>query len=159
MPKLIVVEQLQQYLVEQGVAQLPAADPSTALPSIWLQPRQGAAMPRTSDGEWLETQTVTLNDTNQTGPPSMEAWLEDTFIDITVRSKNAGEGKLLLRTIRALLHPIGVLSGRKGWTMHELPLLYSNIWRQEQPLPPVENGLTYDRVASFRFRCARSIIA
>ena len=41
-------------------------------------------------------------------------------------------------------------------SMGPLRVLYSAIWRQEQPLPPVDEGLTYDRVASFRFTCARS---
>jgi hypothetical protein len=152
----IVVEQLQAFLVAEGVAQLPGAEPSGAKPSVWLQPRQGAAMPRTENGNWLETQTITLNDAQLNGPPGQEAWLEDTFVNVTVRSRNASEGKLLHRAIRGLIHPIGKLAGRKNWTMHELHVLDSSIWRNEQPLPPVQDGLTYDRVASFRFRCARS---
>ena len=152
----IVVEQLQAFLVAQGVGQLPGTTPSTAHPSIWTMPRQGAAMPRTKDGAWLESQTITLNDTQLMGPPGLAAWLEDAFVDVIIRSKNAGEGKLLHRTIRGLLHPIGALAGKRNWTMNELHVLYSNIWRAEQPLPPVEDGLTYDRVASFRFTCARS---
>lgn len=160
MPK-IVVEQLQAYLVAQGVAQLPSADPSVALPSVWTMPRQGAAMPRTNGpATWLEAQTVTLNDAQLTGPPGLETWIEDTFVDVVIRSKNAGEGKLLHRAIRGLLHPAGgALIGKRNWTMSELHVLYSSIWRQEQPLPPVENGLTYDRMASYRFRCARSDLA
>jgi hypothetical protein len=159
-PGLIVVEQLQAYLVTQGIGQLPSVDPSTTLPSVWLMPRQGAAMPRTNGGEWLETQTITLHDPNLTGPPGVEAWLEDTFVDIIVRSRNAGEGKLLHRTIAGLLHPVGVAPvGKRNWTMGGLHLLYSSIWRREQALPTVENGLTYDRVASYRFRCARSDLA
>jgi hypothetical protein len=152
----IVVERLQAFLVTEGVAQLPEAVPATTKPSIWLMPRQGAAMPRTENGAWLETQTVTLNDTQLMGPPGQEAWLEDAFIDVTIRSKNAGEGKLLHRQIRGLLAPVGKLAGRKNWTMSGLHVLSSTVWRQEHPLPPIENGLTYDRVASYRIRCARS---
>lgn len=159
MGDLIVVDELQQFLVAEGIGQLPAADPSTSLPSIWTQPRQGAAMPRTDNGEWLENQTVTLNDPHLSGPPGLEAWLEDAFIDITIRSRNAAEGKLLHRTIRALIHPIGELAGKRNWIMNELRVLYSSIWRNEQPLPPVDGGITYDRVASYRFTCARSDLA
>jgi hypothetical protein len=153
---LIVVEQLHAFLIAEGVGQAPGATPSTSKPSLWLQPRQGAAMPRTQDGEWLETQTITLNDTNLTGPPNLEPWLKDAFIDVTVRAKNAAEAKLTHRVIENLLAPVGKLSGRADWTMGALRVLYSRVWRGEQPLPPVDNGLTYDRVASYRFRCARS---
>lgn len=152
----IVVEQLQAFLVAQGIAQLPGTEPPGAKPSIWTMPRQGAAMPRTQNGEWLELQTITLNDAHLQGPPNQEAWLKDTFIDVIVRAKNAGEGKLTLRGIENLLHPVGKYAGRANWIMGELRVLHSKIWRSEQPLPPVENGLTYDRVASFRIQCARS---
>lgn len=162
MAGLIVIEQLQAYLVAQGVAQLPGSDPSPLLPSIWTMPRQGAAQPRADKdtGELLEEQTITLDDKQLSGPPGVEAWLEDCFVDVIVRSKNAGAGKLLHRAIRGLLQPVGSSpAGRRNWMMNELHVLYSSIWRSEQPLPPVENGLTYDRVASYRFRCARSDLA
>jgi hypothetical protein len=160
MSSLVVVEQLQAYLVAQGVAQLPGAAPSLTKPSVWTMPRQGAPVPRMKDGNWLETQTVTLNDLQLMGPPGLETWLEDAFVDITVRSRNAAEGKLLHRTIRGLLHPVGGnIIGKGNWTMGTLPVLYSSVWRSEQALPPREDGLTYDRLASYRFRCARSVLA
>jgi hypothetical protein len=155
----IVVEQLQSFLVAQGVGQLPGATPSVTLPSIWTMPRENAAMPRMKDGAFLEKQTITLHDTNLSGPPGAEAWIEDTFVDVIVRSKNDGEGKLLHRAIAGLLHPIGKLSGRADWTMNELRVLYSQIWRREQALPSVQGGLTYDRVASYRIGVARSQLA
>lgn len=155
MPDLIVVEQLRDYLITEGVANGDMDTPSLTLPSIWLMPRDGAPLPREG-----ETMTLTLHDTNLNGPPGVEAWLEDTFIDIIIRAKNAGEAKLLHRSIKSLLHPIGVRpSGKQHWTMNELPVLYSATWRGEQPLPRSEDGKTYDRIASFRFRCARSDLA
>lgn len=158
MPNLIVVEQLRAFLIAEGVGQSLTATPSPTVPSVWLMPRQGAAMPRQDkdSGAQVEKQTITLLDTNLMGPPNMEAWLEDAFIDVTVRSLNPPEGKLLHRVIRNLLAPIGKLQGRANWTMNELHILSSHIWRAEQALPPVDNGLTYDRVASYRIRCARS---
>jgi hypothetical protein len=100
--------------------------------------------------------TITLNDAHISGEPGLEAWIEETFIDVTVRSRNAGAGKLMHRVIRQLLQPVGILGGRKDWTMGSLRVLASETWRSEQPLPPVDGGVTYDRVASYRFRCARS---
>jgi hypothetical protein len=152
----VVIEQLQAYLVEQGIGQLPGSAPSASLPSVWTQPRQGAAMPRQGD---LERTTVTLNDPHLAGPPGIAAWLEDAFVDVTIRSLNAGEGKLLHRTIAGLLAPIGKVEGRKHWTMGTLLVQESRIWRREQALPPVDSGVTYDRVASYIFRCARSDLA
>lgn len=148
---LIVVEELHAYLITQGVAQAPDAVPSETVPSVFLQPRQDAPTPREG-----ENQTVTLVDTNLSGPPGVEAWLQDCFIDIIVRSRNDAEGKLLHRAIHGLLAPIGQLGGRKHWRMNELLVQESRMWRQERPMPTVENGLTYDRAASFQFRCARS---
>lgn len=159
MGDLVVVEELQAFLIARGVGGLPSDDPSTAHPSIWTMPRDGAAMPRTTDDEWLETQTVTLNDPNLSGPGLLDAWLEESFVDIIVRSQNPSEGKLLLRSIVGLIHPIGALGGKKQWEMNDLLVQESRIWRREQELPRVENGLTYDRKASFRFICARSVLA
>jgi hypothetical protein len=157
----IVVEQLQAYLVAQGIGQLPSSEPSLTVPSVWTQPRQGAPMPRKpkTGGDWLERATVTLNDPQVTGPPGIAAWLEDTFVDVTVRSVNAGEGKLLHRTIAGILVPIGKVEGRKHWQMGGLLVQESRIWRREQALPSIEGGETYDRVASYIFRCARSDLA
>lgn len=161
MSSLIVVEQLQTYLIEQGIGQHPDTAPSLTVPSIWTMPRKGAKMPRKPDkgGRLLENMTVTLHDQNLAGPPGVAAWLEDTFVDVTTRSINPAEGKLLHRTIAGLLAPIGKVGGRKHWTMHELLVQESRIWRREQALPPVEGGTTYDRVASYQFRCARSTLA
>lgn len=159
MSNLIVVEQLRDFLIAQGAGQSNSDEPSPTVPSLWLMPRSGPAMPRRSEAEWFETQTITLNDMNLVGPPGAEAWIEDTFVDVIVRAKNAGEAKLTHRTIAGLLHPIGKLSGRADWTMGELHVLYSQIWRREKPLPTVEGGLTYDRVASYRIGVARSELA
>lgn len=162
MPGLIVIEELKSYLVAQGVGQpVDGPDPSVNMPSIWTQPRQGAPMPRKpkGGGDWLERATVTLRDQNLTGPPGIAAWIEDAFVDITVRAVNAGECKLLHRTIAGLISPIGQIGGRKHWMMNQLLVQESRIWRREQELPSVEGGETYDRLASYQFRCARSTLA
>lgn len=157
----IVIDELQAYLVAEGIGQDPAADPSLTVPSIWTRPRRGAAMPRTANGVWLETQTVTLDD-KEVGSAAtrLPSYLEDAFVDITVRSKNPDEGKLVMRAIKDLIVPIGSPPvGRRNWTMNTLHVLYSMVFRQDQALPPINNGLTYDRVATYVFACARNDLA
>lgn len=151
MSGLIVVEQLQQYLVGQGVGQLPASAPSLVTPSIWLKPRQGAPRPR--DGEEA---TITISDTLLSPRPNLEPWVEEAYIDIVIRSRKDAASQLLHRTIKGLLSPIGLVGGKQNWMMNNLRVLYSRSWRGEQPLPPVDDGVTYDRVASYQIACARS---
>lgn len=157
---MIVTEELQSYLVNEGVGQLPEADPSPTVPSIWTNPRYGAVMPRISletPAEWLENVTVTVADGQLQGPPGLASYLLDTFVIITTRARKEAEGILLHRQIRSLLHPPGSpIAGRCKWQMNDLAVLYSRIWRTEQPLPPIENGLTYDRTAWYLIECARS---
>ncbi|MGH2878951.1 MAG: hypothetical protein ACRDK4_05005 [Solirubrobacteraceae bacterium] len=159
MSDLIVAEQLQQFLVAEGIGQLPATAPSDTLPSIWLKPREGAPLPRMDGATWLEDTTVTITDTQLSPRPNLEPWIEEAYIDILVRARQDAAAQLLHRAIGGLLAPVGIVGGRKGWTMHELPILYSTAWRGEQPLPPANGGLTYDRVASYRIACRRSDLA
>jgi hypothetical protein len=163
---LHIVEELQTYLVAQGVGPLPNSAPSSAIPSIWIQPRDGARLPGKPRGSYsaeaakVETATITLVDT-QLGSPignGLEAYIDEAFVDVIVRSKTAAPGKLIHRTIRGLLHPAGDLFGRKGWLMNQAHVEYSNIWRAEQPLPMALDAdvQTYDRVASYRFGVRRA---
>lgn len=158
MAELHVIEELQAYLVAQGVAQQPDQTPSLTVPSIWLQPRDGAPAPRRAPkgGDYLEAATITLVDTNTTGPPELEAWLEETFVDITVRSRFAAPGKLIQRQIRGLLTPTGDLFGRKGWQMNNLRVEYSTIWRGDQPVDA--DDVSYRRVQSIRFGVKRTAL-
>jgi hypothetical protein len=158
MPKL-VVEELRAYLIAQGAA-VDMNTPSLTLPSVWLMPRQGTPHPQEKDGAPLEKVTVTLEDTNLQGPPGVEAWLEDCFVAVRTRALNAGEGKLVQRTIKNLLHPIGVRpAGRAHWVMNTLLVQLSATWRGDTSLPASDNGKTYDRIAYYRIQCARSDLA
>jgi hypothetical protein len=164
-----IVEELQTYLIAQGIGQSPSATPSATIPSIWIQPRDGARLPGkpraafTPAQSKVETTTVTLIDT-QTGSPmngALEAYLDESFIDIIVRCKTAAPGKLVHRTIRGLITPIGSLNGKHNWTMGSVTVEYSTAWRAEQPLPadPDSDVQTYDRVASYRFGVRRTALA
>lgn len=164
-----IIEELQSYLIAQGIGQAPSATPSATIPSIWIQPRDGARLPGkpraafTPAQSKVETTTVTLIDT-QTGSPmngALEAYLDESFIDIIVRCKTAAPGKLVHRTIRGLITPIGSLNGKHNWTMSNVLVEYSTAWRAEQPLPADPNAdvQTYDRVASYRFGVRRSALA
>jgi hypothetical protein len=165
MADLYVLEELRDYLVGQGVGQVPAASSSVVLPSIWLDPRDGAPEPR--DGENI---TITLRDTMLAAAGELEAWIEEAFIDVIVRSRTAAPGKLVQRSIRNLIHPITAHGGRFNWTMNNLLVEYSTMWRADQKLSPpndtasasggtVYEHPTFDRVQSFRFGARRKALA
>ena len=159
MADLIVIEELQDYLIAQGIGNDPDTAPSTSVPRVYLKGRDGARLPAIPD----ETTTIVLSDTLLAPAASLEAFLEEAFVDIVVRSTSAATGKLTHRAIRNLLHPNAAHGGRKQWMMGDLLVQYSTIWRGEQELPPPPGSAdsrsdvrTYDRVASYRIGCARS---
>lgn len=154
MPELILVEELQDYLVTQGVGTLPTqkGSESVTVPSVWLMPRDGAPSPRV-DGETI----ITLNDAQLGSSNVLEAWLEEAFVDVIVASKNAGTVKLVHRAIRNLIHPVEAHGGRKQWMMGDLEVEFSTIWRAEQPL--AQSDAAYWRTASYRFCVRRKALA
>jgi hypothetical protein len=151
-PDLHVVEQLQDYLVAQGVGQMPHLGPSITVPSIVAEPPEGAPEPRVG-----ESATITITDTTLAPAASLEAWIEEAFIDVVVRSREASAGKLIHRTIRGLIHPNDAHGGRKMWTMGELLVEYSTIWTGEQPVDSDE--VSYRRKAGYRFGVRRKALA
>ena len=158
MADLSVVDELRDYLIAQNIGQAQDATPSLTVPSVWISPLDGIPLPRTG-----ENQTVTLRDTRLQAAATVEAWLEETFIDVIVRSRSEPEGQFLHRAIRGLLISQSDAAGMKRmWAMGALnPVEYSGEWRGEQPLPaPTDRDVTtYDRVASYRFGVRRKILA
>jgi hypothetical protein len=152
MAELIVGEELQDFLVAQGVGQYPDAAASTTVPSIWLAPRDGAPQPRKG-----ENVTVTLIDTLQAPAATLEAWIEETFVDVIVTARQNSAAKLLHRVIRNLLHPDEAHGGRMQWMMGDLKVEYSTIWRGEQPL--YQDDVAYSRTVSYRFGARRKALA
>jgi hypothetical protein len=160
MPDLDVLRELQVYLIAQGIGQAPSSAPSLTVPSIWLMPRDGSPLPR--DGENI---TITLHDTMMRSPSSMEPWMQEAFVDVIVRSRQPTPGKLLQRTIGALIAPWGLPGGRHQWMMGGLLVETSDQWRGDQPMPQRQDTsqgdphISYDRVASYRFVCRRKVLA
>lgn len=152
MAELFLVEQLQLYLVAQGVGQLPAAPASSTVPSIIRTPREGTPVLR--DGEEAN---IGLVDTNLAAPGALEAWLEEAFVDVIVTARQVATARLIHRGIRNLIHPIGSHGGRTQWMMNLLLVEYSTTWRGEQPLR--QDNIAYARVASYRFCCRRKALA
>lgn len=160
MADLIVIEQLHVYLVAQGIAQAPSVAPSLTVPSVWRKTRDGAPLPRA--GEKI---TIELAKSGERGQLGLEAWLDDTYVDVIVRSVDPAAGELVQRRIKDLIEPLGSLGGRKNWMMGSLRVEYSRTWRGAQPLSQRQSVAerdphrTYDSVASFMFGCRRKILA
>lgn len=159
---MIPLDQLQLYLVAQSIGQMPETAPSESHPVIYTMPRTGGApLPRKNEaGKPLEKITITLQDASVgAGKVQLETFLEETIVDVIVRAEQANDAKLTHRAIRNLLSPIGALRGRSDWMMNELRVLYSEVFTNEQPLPPLNDGITYDRIATFRIVCTRASLA
>jgi hypothetical protein len=168
---LDVLQELQTYLVAQGIGVVPF-NPKPAdgvqVTTIWTYPRDGAALPRNIakvNGVLQGETTVTLVDTNLRSPSSLEPWMQEAFVDVIVRSPQAFTGKLVQRAICALIAPGDLPGGRHQWMMGALLVETSTEWRGDQPLPQrqavgeSDSHATYDRIASYRFQCRRKILA
>lgn len=158
MADLYVVQELRTYLIAQGVAQDAASAPSLTVPSIHVDPFDGAPLPRRSvAGAQIEKGTITILDTMASPAAQLEAWIEETYIDIVVRHRDPAACRSILRAIRELIHPNASNGGRKDWFMNSLRVENSWIWKGEQPLPFAEQGDTdvISRVTSFCFACRR----
>lgn len=156
MPELLLTNELQDYLVTQGIGQLPSAAPSGSVPSIWLDPRDGAPEPR--DGENV---AISIIDTGLAVPGDLDGWMDDSIIDIVVRSRSKPTAVMAHRAIRNLLAPINDYAGRKQWFAGALRVERSTIWRPEQPVRVTEDAdrRCYTRTAAYRFEVRRKSLA
>lgn len=157
---LIVSAELQTFLVDQGIGQLPGAAPSLDLPGIFDNPDDYAPEPRRGpqDGPLLERATITLVDVITMPADGLEAWLEETFVEVVVRSDDDDLAKILHRRIRDLIVPITSHGGHHNWQMAGLWVERSWQSKPEQPLPRLENRFK-DRVATYGFSCRRKVLA
>ncbi len=166
MPDYHVVDELLAYLLAEGVG-VDFNTPSLVLPCLLADPIDGAPAPRAGQ----EVATVTLRDTMLAGPAGgAEAYIEESFVDVIVRALDPATAKLIHRSIRGLLHPIGDNHGRQLWTMGGLLVELSTMWRAEQPLDEASDQLSgsgsarpdpvgWSRIASYRFEVRRKALA
>lgn len=162
MAELHVVSELHAFLIAQGVGVAPTAVDSAyvALPTVWDQPRGGPVQPRWSDAlaGYQEDATISLFDPELASPANeLDAYIEESFIDVTVRSRNRAAGKLIHRQIRGLITPIGSAFGRKLWMMNDLLVELSTPWRGEREAG--ETDIDFTRTASYRFQVRRKALA
>lgn len=144
MADLIVTEELQDFLVAQGVVQRPPGDAS--LPVIWLDKRDGAPEPRpftstgSVDADGVKV-TVTLRRSGTAALPVLTAWLEAPVVDVIVRAWKSPQGELVQRQIRNLLHE------KKMLQIGDLQTEWIAVWRGAQPVAADETS--YTTVQSF----------
>lgn len=115
MPELVLIEELGDYLVAQGVARA-GNGPVGALPPVWLAPIDGVPQP---DGD--DTAAVTLSPNTVIPGEWLEGFLEERAIDVYVRADDSRIGELLQRQVRRLLDErkeifVGAL--RLEWSKH-----------------------------------------
>ena len=155
MAELIVAHELQDFLVAQGIAQLPATAPSPAVPVVYADPRDGAAQPRRTAAEgWAEKAAITLRETLEQPPDPLEEFLERQIVDVIVLAIDGPTAKLTQRAVRR------ALAGRRLWTMGTLLVEQVDIWRGDQALPRDPDRFDgYSRVQSFSFLCRTKALA
>lgn len=164
MPEYDVVEELQTYLVQQGVGVLPAAakvpeNTGNTKPVIVLQPRDGAPQPlKDGSGRFGLVPTITLNTILSSRPNDLDYAIEEVFVDIVVRARTNGVGKMLQRQIYGLLVPGDAVGGRKMWQMAGInPVECCLRWRGVQPIGADEHS--YDSSQAFMFQVRRKTLA
>lgn len=157
MPEFDVTEELQAYLVAQGVGVLPA-DHDGASPVVILSPRDGAPQPsRDGTGRFGSVPTVTLSDIVTSRPNDLDYAIEETFVAVVVRAVNNGTAKMLQRTIRGLLVPGDAVGGRKMFQMGAILVERCVLWRGDQPIGA--DSQSYDRSQAFMFQVRRKVLA
>lgn len=157
---LIVTTELQDYLVAQSIGQLPGAAPSLTTPAIFDNPPDGAPEPRRAprDGQALETATISLFEVADAADNPLAAWIQETVVEIVVRSDDDTSTKLLHRRIRDLLAPINDHGGRAMWQMNSLLVERSYQAGPEQPISRGEDRYR-DRLCTYSFCCRRKALA
>ncbi len=157
MPALLVSDELRSYLIAEGVGVAGSSTPG-ALPTVWLQPRDGALTPRRlgTTSEFVEPATVTINTVGQTVPQTGAEFVEETIVDIRVRALQHSTAQLLQRRIYDLLVD-SCPGGRELWTMGGLLVQYSRRFRGDQFVSA--DADSYERVQSILFGCRRESLA
>ena len=162
MPDVHVIDELLTRLVDDEIVQRWNTTPSATVPGCVITPIKGAPLPR--DGE---PATVTLRQSGVSQPNGMDAWLEETAIEVIVRARVAPAGRLIHRMIRGVIHPTGAYPAQTGWQLtSNLFVERSYIWRREQTIPPQMNQaegqrdlVTYDTTESYMFAVRRSLLS
>jgi hypothetical protein len=134
---LIPAEEIKAYLVAQGIVQDNEIAPSTALPGVWLNPRNRAPEPRVG-----ENATVTI----YTGPEIPGEWLEgflqERLFDFVVRARKEPQGEVIQRKIRAAFEE------KKHVLFGQLLIEWSKLANGEQPVTSDETS--YSSIQGFR---------
>lgn len=151
MAALLAIEELGAHLIAQGITS-PYASAPGALPSLWLNPRDGAPLPR--DGE---PGTITLVEITIASDHDLAPWVEISFIATIARYRTERYAQLAQRQLRDLIAPRDQLEGRKQWQMGALPVMRSKVFRPDQPVEA--SSVAYTRSQAFQFDCARSALA
>ena len=156
-----VIDELLSCLVTAGVVQRWNTTPSSTIPGAVIGPLKGAPLPRTD-----EPATVTLRQSGVTQANGMDAWLQETAIEVIVRARSAPAGRLLHRSIRGVIHPRGSFPARTNWQMTASLLVErAYIWRGEQTIPPSMSQQgdrdlsTYDTTESYMFAVRRALLS
>jgi hypothetical protein len=154
---LDVAEELQAYLVAQGVGVRPAdADGTHAI--VINQPRDGAPQPtKDGTGKFGGVSTVTINTTMPARPNPQDFAIDETFIELVVRARQNAAAKMLLRQINGLLNPRDSVGGRRMWQMGAIdPVELCLPWRGAQFIGADEHS--YDYNVSYMFQVRRAIL-
>lgn len=122
MADLLVAEEVQTYLIAQGIVRDPPVP--GPLPPCWIDPDEGAPEP----AEDVEA-TVTLFSIGEIP----QEWLEGTFLqervlDVVVRARHPRDGELLQRDIRVALEE------KKNVMFGQLRIEWSKLFRGVQYL-------------------------
>lgn len=147
MTDLLLVNEMREYLVAQGVVRRFGED-ENGLPQCMRDPRDGAPEPadRTYAGA-----TVTLVLGGAVPQPVLEEFIEEALVDCTVRAYLSVDAQLIQRRVRA------VLDGQLNFDMGALIVERVNMFTGDQALGSDE--FAYTRLQVFRVRARVKALA
>lgn len=147
MTDFLVVNELREYLVAQGVVRR-WGDAPNGLPQCTRDPRDG--LPEPVDHTY-QGATVMLVDGGKVPQPALEEFIEEALIDCTTRAYSTIDAQLIQRRIRA------VLDGFYNFMMNGLIVEHVQMFTGDAPLGSDELG--YTRMQTFRVRARVKALA
>lgn len=143
-----LLDNLRQFLINQGLVRDPRdATQQGVLPPLWIAPRHGCPAPGQTEGlgdnETDQNLVLAINDATDIPPGRYEGFLRHAHVEIVYRGRTSKPVKALENQIRA------VINDKRGWTMVNVPVNESLLFRGLQPLG--SDSVAYNFVQEYSF--------
>lgn len=140
-----LLDNLRQYLISNGLVR----DPRVAgdKPPLWIAARFGCPAPGQTEGladsEVGPTLVAEIKPATDVPPAPYEGWLRRNHVEFVIRARTPPPAISFENSVRALIND------RRGWTMVNVDIIESLIFRGLQPIGSNNLGFTYSTEYQF----------